>query len=418
MYALVDCNSFYASCEKVFEPKLTHRPVVVLSNNDGCVIARSAEAKQLGIAMGEPYFKRKDFFKKNKVKVFSANFTLYGDLSDRVMQVLGTFTPDIEVYSIDESFLGLHGLPADDALGQSIKQAVGQQVGIPVSVGIAPTKTLAKLANHVAKKQKQFNGCCVLPNVQKTDEICGPLPLEEIWGIGRRYAKKLAYQGVYTVADFKALPEKWVYQTMTVVGLRTHRELHGISCLSLEDAVPPKKAICTSRSFGKPLSEFSDLEEALATFGAVASRKLRKQNSCTSLLSVFLETNPFKDELPQYRNSLSIRLPCPTDSSLVINQYARYVLKRIYRKGYLYKKTGILLTDFSPRNEQQLGLFANFSQPQHRQLMDTCDHLYQKYGTDILKTAREGTKKTFKMRQNNLSKRYTTRIKDLPEVKA
>jgi DNA polymerase V len=418
MYALIDCNSFYASCEKVFRPDLTYRPVVVLSNNDGCVIARSAEAKQLGIAMGEPYFKRKDFFRKNRVHVFSANFTLYGDLSERVMQVLTTFSPEIEVYSIDESFLGLHGLPADDVLGQSIKQAVGQQTGIPVSVGIAPTKTLAKLANHVAKKNKAYAGCCTLNTMQEVDKVCGPLPVEEIWGIGRRYANMLARNGVYTIADFKALPEKWVYQKMTVVGMRTYRELHGISCMTLEEATPAKKAICTSRSFGKALSSLSDLEEALATFGANASRKLRKQNSCTSLLSVFLETNPFKDELPQYRNSQAIRLPCPTDSSLVINQYARYVLKHIYRKGYQYKKTGILLMDFSPRNEQQLGLFATFSQPRHRHLMDTCDKLTQKYGLDILKTAREGTKKSFKMRQNNLSKCYTTRIKDLLEVKA
>ncbi|UZR95205.1 Y-family DNA polymerase [Chondrinema litorale] len=391
--------------------------MVVLSNNDGCIIARSPEAKALGVRMGEPYFKRKQFFTKNKIVVFSANFTLYGDFSDRVMQVLSTFTPDIEVYSIDESFLDLHGFFDLEAYGKQIKETVYQYVGIPVGVGIASTKTLAKLANYVAKKQSEYNGCCFLKDMETTDRICGNIPIAEVWGIGHRYATMLGRHRVNTVADFKALSEKWVYKQMTVTGLRTHRELHGKPSISMEDAVPPKKAICTSRSFGKSLETFEEIEEALCTFGANAARKLRRQKGCTSIISVFLETNPFQFGTPQYNNSQTIHLPCPTDSTLVINQYACYALKKIFRKGYYYKKTGITLTDFTPRQEQQLDLFSTFSSPKHRKIMDACDKLTEKYGIRIVKTAREGTQEPFKMRQNNLSQRYTTRISELLVIK-
>ena len=416
MYALVDCNSFYASCEKVFKPELWKKPVVVLSNNDGCIIARSSEAKALGVRMGEPYFKRKQFFTKNDITAFSANFTLYGDLSERVMHILGNFTSNIEVYSIDESFLDLHGFDNLENYGEKIKDTVLKQIGILVGVGIAPTKTLAKLANYITKKQSQYNGCCYLKDMETVDRICGNIPIDEVWGIGNRYANMLAQNKVKTVAEFKALPEKWVYKKMTVTGLRTYRELHGKPSISMEDAVPPKKAICTSRSFGKSLQKFEDIEEALCTFGANAARKLRKQKGCTSIISVFLETNPFQLGTPQYNNSQRICLPYPTDSTLIINQYACYALKKIFRKGYQYKKTGILLTDFTPRQEQQLDLFSTFSIPKHRQAMDACDQLMQKYGARIIKTAREGTHEPFKMRQQNLSDRYTTRMSEILKI--
>ena len=417
MFALVDVNSFYASCEKVFRPDLWEKPVVVLSNNDGNVIARSKEAKALGVAMGEPYFKRKKFFKKNGIAVFSANFTLYGDLSDRVMRKLATFTPDIEVYSIDESFLDLSGFEDLQGYGETIRDTVFQNIHIPVSVGIAPTKTLAKLANHVAKKNTKYKGCCYLQDIEQVDRICGGINVEDVWGIGHRYARMLARRNVFTVADFKKLPEQWVYKNMTVVGLRTFKELHGKSCIALEDAVPSKKAICTSRSFGKPLTELTAIEEALATFGANAARKLRKQGTCTSMITVFLETNPFQIDNPQYRNSQMISLPEPTDSTLIINRYACYVLKLIFREGFQYKKTGILLTDFTPQKDHQLNLFSDYNFDKHCKIMAACDVLTKKYNKQLIKTAREGTKEPFKMRQEKLSPRYTTRVGDMPKVK-
>ena len=414
MYALVDCNSFYASCEKVFIPSIQNKPVVVLSNNDGCIIARSKEAKALGVKMGEPYFKRKAFFKKNKISVFSANFTLYGDLSERVMQTLSTFTPDIEVYSIDESFLDLSGFEDLKGYGMEIKNRIYKWVGIPVSVGIAPTKTLAKLANHIAKKKDGFNGCCYLEDMGQVNSVCGHIDIAEVWGIGSRYARMLARRNVFTVADFKGLPEKWVYKNMTVVGLRTFKELHGKPCIALEDTIPNKKAICTSRSFGKPLKDLSNVQEALATFGSNASRKLRAQGSFTSLISVFLETNPFQLDKAQYKNSQVIRLPFPTNSSLVINQYANFALKQIFRKGYEYKKTGILLMDFTPQEEQQLNLFASYDVGKHKKIMEVCDMLNARHHRKLIKTGLEGTKEKFKMRQEKLSPCYTTRIIDIP----
>ncbi|MEM1135390.1 MAG: Y-family DNA polymerase [Bacteroidota bacterium] len=419
MYALVDGNNFYASCERVFRPDLWEKPVIVLSNNDGCVISRSDEAKALGVKMGEPFFKHERFYEKNNITVFSANFALYGDLSERVTQVLANFTPDIEVYSIDESFLGLYGFRNLDfkKYGQEIKATVFQHVGIPVGVGIAPTKTLAKLANHVAKKDKSYSGCCYLKDMAQVDRICGQIPVEEVWGIGHRWVKLLYRQKVKTVADFKALPEKWVHKQMTVIGLRTYRELHGNPCISLEDAPPAKKAILTSRSFGKPLQKLADLEAALCTFGSNAARKLRQQNCCTSLISVSLETNRFQLDMPSYKRRQAIRLPYPTDSSLIINQYACYALKQIYNEAYKYKKTGILLMDFTPKKAQQLDLFNNFNSPKHHQIMETCDALSQKYGKHIVKTAREGTKEPYKMRQERLSPCYTTRIEDILVIK-
>jgi len=418
MFALVDCNSFYASCEKVFRPDLTQKPVVVLSNNDGCIIARSQEAKSLGVKMGEPYFKRKNFFTKNNISVFSANFTLYGDLSNRVMQVLSDFSPDIEIYSIDEAFLDLSGFENLADYAKQIKISVEKRTHIPISIGLGPTKTLAKLANYLAKKSKVYHGSYFLEDIQQAVKNHGSILVNEVWGIGNRYAKKLNRRGVYTVEDFMKLPEKWVYKEMTVVGLRTYRELHGKPCIPLEGNVPDKKAIMTSRSFGKPLEKLSDIEDALCTFGANAMAKLRKQNSCTSMISVFLETNIFKVYTPQYRNSITIKLPMPTDSTLIVNKYASYALKKIYKEGFFYKKTGILLTDLTPKSKQQLELFAAFDTAKHSRIMEACDRLNGKYHKSLVKTALEGTKKEFSMRQESKSKAFTTQWADIPVVKA
>ena len=415
-YALVDCNSFYASCEKVFRPDLRHRPVVVLSNNDGCIIARSAEAKQLGIKMGMPFFMFKEQFKNGRVTVFSSNYTLYGDLSARVMQVLGQFAPRVEVYSIDEAFLDLSGCPEALCCPVRIKTTVWQNVGIPVSVGVGATKALAKLANHLAKKHPRFgDGVCDLDKVADLSALFHEVPLEEVWGIGSRYAHMLAGHGVHTVAEFLALPERWVLQRMTVVGQRLHRELHGHSCLPLELVAAPKKAICTSRSFGKPLEKYTEVEDALSHYVARAAFKLRKQQSRAGYLQVFLETNRFKAEEPQYRKSLGMRLPVATGSTLALTRHARLLLKKIFKEGYRYKKTGVLLADFCRCQEVQLAFAFGQEGPADR-LMETVDTLNERYGHGMVKMASEGKKQSFWMRQHNISPRYTTSLADLPVV--
>jgi len=414
MYALADCNSFYASCEKVFRPDLWHRPVVVLSNNDGCVIARSPEAKALGIRMGEPYFLQKTYFKQHRVAVFSANFTLYGDLSARVMTVLGRFAPDIEVYSIDEAFLDLRGLSKDwRSYAAQMRQQVDQEVGIPISVGLAPTKTLAKLANHLAKKQR--TGVCHL-DFSSGDQTWQQLPLSEVWGIGGNYTRKLQAHGVHTVRDFMRLPEAFVQKNMTVAGRRTYRELHGVPCLKLETLMPSKKAICTSRSFGRPIADEGELGEALCTFVANACSKLRKQKSACGFISVFVQTDRFKPTVPQYHNSMGMPLSQPTDSTLSVAKSARVLLGRLYKKGYAYKKTGVLLTDFVPAAQRQSSLFDAAEQPAQRELMRRMDALAQRYGQRIVKLGSEGTKQPFRMRQQYRSPRYTTCLAELPVV--
>jgi DNA polymerase V len=353
MYALVDCNNFYASCERVFNPSLIGRPVVVLSNNDGCVIARSNEAKELGIEMGAPAFLIEDFLKKNNVAVYSSNYALYGDMSKRVYDTLNTFTPEIENYSIDESFLNLHGFELLGDLteyGHKIKRTVYRNTGIPVSVGIAYTKTLAKLANHISKKNKEHNGCYVIDSEEKRLNALKSVPVGKVWGIGGQYAKLLQTKGIETAYHFTQVPKSWVKDKMSIVGVRTLMELQGTPCIELETAPPAKKGICVARSFGEMQTEYTVIEEAVANFASSIAYKLRKQSSCAGSMQVFLHTNIHRKDLAQCYRTRTVLMPVPTNSSTEIVKYALWGLKSIFRQGYHYKKAGVIVSGIVPEN--------------------------------------------------------------------
>ncbi|HEY8344157.1 MAG TPA: Y-family DNA polymerase [Bacillota bacterium] len=420
MFALVDCNNFYVSCERVFRPDLNDRPVVVLSNNDGCIIARSNEAKALGIKMGEPAFKIADFLRQNRVAVFSSNYALYGDLSHRVMSTLDRFTPELEIYSIDEAFLNLSGLPVDlEEYAREIRATVLKYIGIPVSVGVGPTKVLAKVANHYAKKVPANQGIYVLDSPAKIDEALKLFAIDEVWGIGRQYSKLLKSQGIETAWDFIQLQDGWVKKRITVVGLRVKKELEGVSCLEMELVPSAKKAICTSRSFGESQTEVEPLREAVATYAARCAEKLRRQHSCAGMLMVFIHTNGFKRNEPQYERNFVCKLPAPTSSTMELIRYALYALEAIYRKGYRYKKAGVLALDIVPENQVQGALFDRVDRAKHAAVMKTLDVINSKYGRDTLKIAAQGIgkNKKWKLRQEKLSPSYTTKWDDIITVR-
>lgn len=420
MYALVDGNNFYVSCERVFNPKLNGVPVVVLSNNDGCVIARSQEAKDLGLKMGEPAFQRREFFREHNVRVFSSNYELYGDMSRRMHQVFKTFTPSIEMYSIDESFLDLSGIDKFERLedyGARIKKKVFHDVGIPVGVGIAETKTLAKIANHLAKKIPQLNGVCVLRNQKQIDYALKFTSIEDVWGIGRRYSAKLKIKGINTAFDFVNLPESWVLREMTVVGLKTYQELKGKKRLSLEEIRPPKKAIATTRSFGRKVADLKNLETSVATHATRCAEKLRKQKSIAAYVSVFIITDRFNEEDPQYNNSYTISLPVPSNSQLEIVKYALKALRKIYLQGYKYKKTGVIVTGIIPEDDIQHDLFYEIDVERHERLMKQIDTLNRRYGKDTVKLGIMGMKKEWKLRREMLSRRFTTNWDEILTLK-
>lgn len=418
MFALVDCNNFYVSCERVFRPDLQGRPVVVLSNNDGCIIARSNEAKQLGIKMGEPAFKIADFLAAHQVAVFSSNYALYGDLSHRVMCTLGQFTPELEVYSIDEAFLNLAGLSVEWAeYARTIRTTVGRNIGIPVSIGVAPTKVLAKVANHLAKKNPEQNGVCVLASPEKIAEVLSSFPVEEVWGIGRQYTKLLHKNRVYTAGEFLQLDDGWVRRKMTVVGLRIKKELEGISCLEMELIPPAKKVICTSRSFGQEQSELEPLTETVATYAARCAEKLRRQRSCAGMMMVFLHTNSFKEHEPQYAKNLVYKLPVPTNSTIELIRYASAGLRMIYKKGYRYKKAGVIVMEIVPEDRIQGSLFDRVDREKQAVVMRKIDEINAKYGRDTLKVAAQGSGEKWKLRQEKLSPCYTTRWEDIIKVR-
>jgi DNA polymerase V len=417
MIALVDCNNFYASCERVFAPKLNNKPIVVLSNNDGCVIARSNEAKELGIAMGAPAFQIKEVIEKHKVSVFSSNYVLYGDLSNRVHKTLAEFTPEIEVYSIDECFLNLSGFQYIDNLdnyGLTIRNTVKRNTGIPVSVGIAPTKTLAKIANRYAKKHKRIYGVHVLDTPEKTKEALQATEIGDVWGIGRQYARKLIAMGINTALDFITnLTEAWVNSNMSIVGLRLYKELKGFACLDLELVRPAKKGICTSRSFGKLATDVEVLKEAVSTFATRCAEKLRKQNSNAALLHVFIHTNPFRTQDRQYYGSKVMKLQIATNSSMELAQYAVQVLELIYRPGFNYKKAGVIVMEITPENQLQSSLFDNRDRERERKAMEAIDKITAKYGKDTVQLASQGFKMRFKLKQELLSPCYTTRFSEI-----
>jgi DNA polymerase V len=419
IFALVDCNNFYVSCERVFDPKLENKPVIVLSNNDGCVIARSEEAKNVGIKMGVPAFDIKCIIEKHQVHVFSSNFSLYGDISSRVTGMLSQFTPDIEIYSIDEAFLNLSSTNPTKSLEKTallIKETIKQGTGIPVSVGIGPTKTLAKIANYLAKKSKKDNGIFNFCDRNDIDSILCKVPVGEVWGIGNSYCELLNNQNIKTALDLKNTDEKWIKKHLTIMGARTINELNGISCLSLERNNPDKKGILTSRSFGKPLTELVDIEQAISTFAARAGEKLRKQKSCASLLTVFIMTNIY-DKGPRYVNSTSIQLPEATSNSNILIKYAILAINSIFKSGYKYKKTGIFLNQIIPENEVQLSIWNELNNDKYKDVMKVIDKINSGIGHGSIKFGTQGTGRKWKMRQEKLSPSFTTRWDDILKIK-
>ena len=417
MYALVDCNNFYASCERVFNPSLNGRAVVVLSNNDGCCIARSQEAKDIGIKMGAPAFLIDELIEKNNVAVFSSNYTLYGDMSQRVVNTLSDFSPELEVYSIDESFLNLEGLINIDnyEYGARIRNRVRQCTGIPVCVGIAPTKTLAKLANRLAKKMP--SGVYVMDSEEKRIESLQRTEIGDVWGVGGQYAKLLMANNINTAYDFSIAPAFWIKKYMSIVGLRTQKELQGIPCIEMEMTPPDKQNIATTRSFGEMQTELPGISEAVANFASACAAKLRKQKSCANLLTVFVHTNQFRKDLPQYARNRVIRLPVATNDSMELVKYALIGLKSIYKKGYHYKKAGIIVSGLVPENEIMPDFFDEVNRARQKDAMKVMDSLNLRFGKEKIKVGSQGYGRKWKLRQEMLSPCYTTRLKDILTIR-
>ncbi|SDM54958.1 DNA polymerase V [Catalinimonas alkaloidigena] len=419
--ALVDANNFYVSCERVFDPRLIGRPVVVLSNNDGCVIARSNEAKALGIPMGEPAFKIEKMVDQHHIAVYSSNYTLYGDLSRRVMEVLAQYTPNLEVYSIDEAFLDLDNLIGRDLqeYGREIQRTVGQWLGIPVSIGVAETKTLAKIANRLAKKSPKAQGVLALFDPRHVEAALERTPIGEVWGIGHRYADFLHRNHIQTAAQFRRTPPDWIKKHLKIIGLRTWKELWGYRCIGLETQPAPSKSICTSRSFGHPVQELSPLQEAVATYTARAAEKLRKQSLVAGMIAVFITTSRFKEE-GYYSNNMSVTLPEATSSTISLTQHAHQALTRIYRPGLDYTKAGVLLLELRPEGMVQFNLFDS-KEPDEKakRLMQMMDQINQKLGRDFVhlaaQKARQGGSEWVQQR-SKLSPSYTTQLDQLLEV--
>ena len=417
MFALIDCNNFYASCERVFNPSLNGRPVLILSNNDGCVIARSNEAKALGIPMGAPAFKFKEVIENGEVHVFSSNFALYGDMSNRVMTILGTFCPKMEIYSIDEAFLDFSGFDLYDleALGCEIRKRVLQWTGIPVSVGFAHTKALAKVANRIAKKfTDRTGGVYTIDTEEQRIKALKWLKIEDVWGIGRQHARRLKEMNVLNAYQFTQLTDRWVRDMMTVVGLRLKLDLQGEPTLQLED-VRDKKSIATTRSFDHNYKDLTLIKERVASFAVSCAEKLRRQHCCCQSVMVFLHTNGFREDQPQYSKNIVIKLPFATNSSIEIVKFAVMGLEQIFREGYGYKKAGVIVSDFSPEDNQQLTLFDSRN-VKHIELMKAVDNINRSMGQQKVRLAAQEPGRVWKMKQERLSPRYTTNLNEIITV--
>lgn len=419
MFALVDCNNFYASCERVFNPNLIGKPVAILSNNDGCVIARSDEAKALGLPMGAPIFKWESFCKANNVTVLSSNYPLYGDMSSRVMSILKQYSPDIEVYSIDESFLYFKGFDNFDftKYGLEIKSRILKWTGIPTCVGIAPTKALSKVANKIARKYPdQTKGVYVIDGDERRLKALKWLPIEDVWGLGRQLSKQLLAKDCNTAYDFTQLSDVWVQKNFSVVESKLKRDLQGIPTLKLDEIVTQKKMIATTRSFDYSYSDIEYIKERVATFAVSCAEKLRKQGSSCYVIIVMLKSDKHKKELEQHRISTSVNLTYPTNSSLIISNCAISALMSIFKKGIQYKKAGVSVTGLVPMDNHQLHLFDQ-ENPKHEPLMKSIDSINAKYKNNKVKIANQDLKHTWKMRQDRLSPKYTTNINDIIVVK-
>jgi len=419
VFALVDCNNFYASCERIFQPTLNDKPIAILSNNDGCVIARSNEAKALGLPMGAPAHKFSSFFRQHNVQVFSSNYPLYGDMSQRVMDVLRQFTPEVEVYSIDEAFLHFDGFDRYhmETYAQQIRKRVRKWTGMPVSIGLGPSKSLAKVANRVVKKfANKTKGVYVIDSEEKRIKALKWLPIADVWGIGRQHARRLAFKNIETAYDFTQLSDDWVRKHMSVVGLRLKKDLEGTATLPLELVPSPKKAIATTRSFEFLIDSYEEMQERISTYATLCAEKLRRQGSNCHAVYVFVRSNPFMPDLPQYRNGMLVSMSSASQSSLTISKYALKGLERIYKNGIQYKKVGVMVTGIVPKSAQQLTLFDK-EDTRHDALMQRIDHLHRKYGPHKIKLANQDLNRTFKMKQAHLSPRYTTDINDIITVR-
>lgn len=418
MYALVDCNNFFCSCERVFDSSLEGKPVIVLSNNDGCAISRSNEAKALGIKMGANFFEIENLIKRYNVQVFSTNFVLYADLSLRIKGLLNIYCPDNENYSIDESFLSLNGFERYDLKEYctTIARTIKQGTGIPVSVGVAPTKTLAKVANKYAKKYPAYNSVCLIDTEEKRIKALQKFEIGDVWGIGRQHTKRLSEMGVKTAYDFTLLPRAWVRKNMTVIGERTWRELLGEPCIEMETVQPDKQSIMVSRSFGRMIKDYATIAEAVSTYTGMAAAKLRKQKSCAKALLVFIDTNPYREDLSQYSQHIVLNLPVATNSTQELLHYALKGLKMIYRPNFSYKKAGVMLMDFCQENAIQGNLFDRVDRVKQKSLMNVLDNVNDRYGRNTLKFAVMGDGQAWKIKQERLSPCYTTRMSDFPKV--
>jgi len=428
VFALVDCNNFYASCEKLFDPKLKGKPVVVLSNNDGCVVARSAEVKALGIPMGVPWFQIREQARRHGIVAFSSNYALYADMSNRVVEVLSGFTSNIEVYSIDESFLEVSGFgnwPGGlTGYGGEIRQRIADWLGLAVCVGIAPTKTLAKLANHCAKKGLAGTaGVCDFTTMAPETLTCllGRIEVGEVWGVGRKIGARLDAMGIKTVRELRDMDAETIRARFSVVLERTVRELRGVSCLALEELVPDRQQIISSRSFGTLVYDLADLEEAVASYIAKAAVKLRAQDSLAGGVQVYIRTNIFKPEVPQYQRGVTMPLPEASADTRVLTAWALKVLRRIYRPGFGYHKAGVMLLNLVPRSSRQFALFdaqGGAMDGRSERLMGVLDSINGRYGRGALRLAAEGVDRSWQMRRGNLSPGYTTSWAGLPRVRA
>lgn len=420
--ALVDCNNFYVSCERVFDPKLEGKPVVVLSNNDGCAVSRSDEVKALGIKMGEPWFKMEKLARRHGIIALSSNYTLYGDMSARVMSILSTFSPAQEIYSIDECFLGLGGFDPNVLMeyGQQMRQTVKRNVGIPVCVGIAGTKTLAKLANHCAKKRLVGDeGVCDFGRLNDAERsaLFANIPVEEVWRVGPRITARLDGMGIRSVEDLRRAYPEYFRQQFSIVLERTVKELNGIPCIELEEAGKPRQQIMVSRSFGSEVTLLSDLSESVANFTTRAAEKLRHDGSVASSLCVYVRTNPFKETEPQYQRSMIVPLSQPSADTTRLVRAALTGLEAIYRSGYRYKKSGVLLMGLQPKNRIQATLFDDpEQQARSDNRMRVLDAINRKMGQDCLTIAASGIRQRWAMRRDRKSPNYTTEWGEIPVV--
>jgi DNA polymerase V len=418
MFALVDCNNFYASCERVFNPNLQGKPVAILSNNDGCVISMSDEAKKIGLPFGAPIFKWEQFCKEKNITVLSSNYPLYGDMSARVMSILAGFSPDVEVYSIDESFLELKGFENYDLseYATKIRSRILKWTGIPTCVGIAPTKGLSKVANKIARSNlKQSKGVCVIDSEEKRIKALKWTKIEKVWGIGRGLQKRLKAKGCVTAYDFTQISSDWVLKELSIVGWRLQKDLQGISKIPLEE-VSSKKMIATTRSFEYTYSDIDNIKERISTFAASCAEKLRVQKSSCHMLIVQLSSDRHKKDLEQHRESKTVIFSHPTDSTLTIAKAAVEAVKTIFKSEIKYKRAGVIVAGLVPNDNYQLNLFDH-ENPKHKPLMSAIDSLNKKYKADKIKLASQDLQRTWKMRQERLSPKYTTNINEVLEVK-